>query len=94
MTIIKNDIVNDVIKKTKIDRNTARNLVELTLKKIKDTLASGDRVMISGFGNFNVVHKNARIGRNPKSKVTYEISERKVVVFSASKVLREEMNKN
>jgi len=48
--------------------------------------------MISGFGNFKVVHKKAQIGRNPKSLVTHEISERKVVVFNSLKVLRKKMN--
>ena len=80
--------------KTKSDRSTARNLVESILRHIKNTLASGDRVMISGFGDFKVVHKKARIGRNPKTKVIHEISERQVVVFSPSKILRKEMNKN
>jgi integration host factor subunit alpha len=94
MTRIKEDIVRNVATKIKIDRSIAKNLVELILKHIKDTLASGDRVMISGFGDFKVTHKKARIGRNPKSLVTYEISERKVVVFSPSKILRKEMNFN
>lgn len=94
MTLIKDDIVNNVMKKTKTDRSTVKNLTELIHRNIKNTLASGDRVMISGFGDFKVVHKKARIGRNPKTKVTYEISERKVVTFSPSKILRKEMNKN
>jgi integration host factor subunit alpha len=88
MTIIKDDIVNNVMKKIKIDRNTARNLVESILRNIKNTLASGDRVMISGFGEFKVRHKKARIGRNPKTKLEHEISERKVVTFQPSKILR------
>jgi integration host factor subunit alpha len=94
MTIIKDDIVNDVMKKVKLDRNMARNLVESIIKHLKITLTTGDDVMITGFGNFRVTHKKARIGRNPKSLVTYEISERKVVVFNPSKVLRKEMNPN
>lgn len=92
MTIIKDDIIHNVITKTKIDRNIAKILVETILRLIKETLASSNRIMISGFGDFKVVHKKARIGRNPKTLVTYEISERNVVVFSPSKVLRKEMN--
>jgi integration host factor subunit alpha len=94
MTIIKEDIVRDITTKIKIDRNLAKSMVELILRTIKETLASGNRVMISGFGDFKVVHKKSRIGRNPKSLVTYEISERKVVVFSPSKILRKEMNQS
>ena len=92
MTKIKEDIVRDVITKTKVDRNIARNLVESILKHIKDRLASGNGVLISGFGDFKVTHKKARIGRNPKTKEEHKISERKVVVFSPSNVLRKEMN--
>jgi integration host factor subunit alpha len=81
MTRIKEDIVRNVTTKIKIDRNLAKNLVELILKAIKDTLASGDSVMISGFGDFKITHKKERIGRNPKTKIEHVISERKVVTF-------------
>jgi integration host factor subunit alpha len=94
MTRIKEDIIRNVTTRIKIDRNLAKNLVELILKHIKNTLTSGDRVMISGFGDFKVTHKKERMGRNPKTKTEHVISERKVVVFSPSKVLRNEMNKN
>jgi integration host factor subunit alpha len=92
MTTIKEDIVHAVMKKTKSDRNTARNLVESILKHIKNSLASGDDAMISGFGNFKVTHKKARMGRNPKTKTEHLISERMVVTFDPSKVFRKEMN--
>ena len=92
MTIIKEDIIHDVVTKLKINRNIAKNLVESILKHIKYTLASGNGILISGFGDFKVVHKKARIGRNPKTKEEHIISERKVVVFSPSKVFRKEMN--
>jgi integration host factor subunit alpha len=92
MTRIKEDIIRDVMTQVALNRNTARNLVESVLSNIKDTLASGDSVMISGFGEFKVKHKRARIGRNPKTKVAHKISERKVVTFHASKVFRKELN--
>jgi integration host factor subunit alpha len=65
MTRIKEDIIRDVMTKVTLDRNTAKNLVESVLRIIKDTLSSGDGVMISGFGEFKVKHKRARKGRNP-----------------------------
>lgn len=92
MTRIKDDIVHIIMEKTKLERIIAKALVESILRYIKKTLESGGRVMISGFGDFKVVHKKARIGRNPKTNEEFEISERKVVVFSPSKVLRNEMN--
>jgi len=94
MTRIKEDIIRDVMSKIALDRNTAGHLVESVLRNIKDTLASGDGVMISGFGEFKVKHKRARRGRNPKTKIEYEISERTVVTFHTSKVFRREMNQD
>ena len=91
MTRIKEDIVRDVMTQITLDRNTARNLVEGLIRLVKDTLASGDGVMISGFGEFRVKHKRARRGRNPKTKVEYEISEREVVTFHPSKVFRRDL---
>jgi integration host factor subunit alpha len=92
MTRIKEDIIRDVMTQITLDRSTARNLVESILRNVKETLASGDGVMISGFGEFKIKHKRARMGRNPKTKVEFEISERTVVTFHASKTFRKEMN--
>ncbi|MBT4288635.1 MAG: integration host factor subunit alpha [Deltaproteobacteria bacterium] len=92
MTVTKDDIVNGVMKKTKLDRNIAKNLIESLVKIVKGTLASGEDVLISGFGQFQVRHKWARMGRNPNPKEAHEISERKVVTFYPSKVFRKKMN--
>ena len=92
MTRIKEDIIRDVMSKITLDRKYAKNLVESILQIMKDTLESGEEVMISGFGHFKVRHKSSRVGRNPKTKVSYEISERVVVTFYPSKVFRKELN--
>jgi integration host factor subunit alpha len=92
MTRIKEDIIRDVMTKITLDRSIASNLVESLLKNLKAPLASGEDVLISGFGEFRVRHKKARLGRNPITKVEYEISERNVVTFYPSKVFRKEMS--
>jgi integration host factor subunit alpha len=92
MTRIKEDIIRDVMTKITLDRKCAKNLVESILTIIKNSLEASEEVMISGFGYFKVRHKRARIGRNPKTKVPYEISERTVVTFYPSKVFRKELN--
>ena len=94
MTRIKEDIIRDVMTQITLDRNTARNLVEGLIRLVKDTLATGDGVMISGFGEFKVKYKRARIGRNPKTKIEHEISERTVVTFNSSKVLKRDLNQD
>ena len=92
MTRIKEDIIREVMNQIKLDRKFAKQIVESILLIMKEALESGDEVMISGFGHFKVRHKNSRVGRNPKTKVSYEISERTVVTFYPSKVFRKELN--
>ena len=92
MTIIKEDIVLNVMNELALDHKIAKKLIESILRNVMNTLASGEDVIISGFGGFKVHHKKPRIGRNPRTKVEHEISERKVVTFSPSRVLRNEMN--
>ena len=59
---------------------------------IKDTLESGDEVLISGFGKFELREKKPRPGRDPRSGRQYEINARRVVTFSPSRVWRQEIN--
>ena len=92
MTLIKEDITRRMMSKTGLDHTKSKALVESVIRTVKDSLASGKEVMISGFGQFHVKYKRARLGRNPKTKAEYEISERTVVTFSPSKVFRGEMN--
>lgn len=92
MTRIKEDIIREIMSKCGLDRNAARKMVESMLKPVKVSLENGETVLISGFGEFKVKHKRARIGRNPKTKEEFEISERNVVTFHPSKVFRKEMN--
>ncbi|MCP4298771.1 MAG: integration host factor subunit alpha [Proteobacteria bacterium] len=92
MTRIKEDIIRDVMTKITLDRKYAKSLVESILDIIKQSLKDGEEVMISGFGHFKVRHKSSRVGRNPKTKISYEISERTVVTFYPSKVFRRELN--
>jgi integration host factor subunit alpha len=92
MTLIKEDIVRPLMTQCGVDRKQAYKCINSLLKCLKTSLADGQDIMISGFGQFKIRHKNARKGRNPKTKVEYEISERDVVTFQPSKVFREELN--
>lgn len=67
--------------------------MERLLEIMKDTLVQGDDLLISGFGKFSVRQKNARRGRNPQTKESLMLRPRKVMVFKASGVLRERLNK-
>ena len=72
-----------------VTRNDARSLVDQCLEMISDALVAGDKVVISGFGSFNVRQKSDRIGRNPREpRETHVITARRVVVFRASPLLK------
>ena len=66
--------------------------LETVFDTIKETLAQGEKIKISGFGSFNVRDKNPRRGRNPQTKQDLQLRARKVVVFKTSGVLRRKIN--
>ena len=68
------------------------DVVETLFEVIKETLEKGEKIKISGFGNFVVRSKNSRVGRNPHTGETIEISARKVLTFKASQILKDAVN--
>ena len=91
MSLTKADIVERVYKEAGFSKKEAADLVELVFKIIKDTLAQGEKVKISGFGNFTIRDKATRIGRNPQTGESMEISARRVLTFKPSQVLKEDI---
>ncbi|HIC90602.1 MAG TPA: integration host factor subunit alpha [Syntrophaceae bacterium] len=92
MALTKERIITQVYEKAGLSKVKSREAVEILLEIIKDTLASGDNVLISGFGKFIVRSKGPRRGRNPQTQETLELKARKVVVFKTSGVLRNKIN--
>ena len=88
----KADIVEALYEKVGFSKKEAADLVELVFDTIKGTLAKGDKIKISGFGNFVVREKRSRVGRNPQTGQSIEISARRVLTFRPSQVLRSEVN--
>jgi integration host factor subunit alpha len=66
--------------------------VETVFELIKDKLAQGEKVKISGFGNFVVKEKRSRRGRNPQTGEEISITARRVLTFKSSQVLRKALN--
>ena len=91
MSLTKADIVERVYKEAGFSKKEAADLVDLVFKVIKDTLARGEKVKISGFGNFSIRDKATRVGRNPQTGEAMEISARRVLTFKPSRVLREDV---
>ena len=91
MTFTKEEIVHEVAK-AGFTRKKSVELVEGLLEIIKTTLEKGEELLISSFGKFYVSNKAERMGRNPKTGVEAVVSERRVVRFRCSPVLRDMMN--
>lgn len=75
-----------------LSKREAADIVDTTLELLKKTLEQGEKVKLSGFGNFSVRFKNARVGRNPATKEPMTISKRHVVTFKPSPRLKELVN--
>ena len=88
----KADIIEAVYDQIGFSKKETAEVVELVFETMKDTLAEGRKIKISGFGNFVVRDKRARPGRNPQTGEAITISERKVLTFKPSQVLKSALN--
>src|SRR5262245_66041506 len=89
----KTDISESVYEKVcGFSKKEASEIVETVFNCIKETLESGEKIKISGFGNFVVREKKARIGRNPQTGEEITISARRVLTFKPSQVLKNALN--
>jgi integration host factor subunit alpha len=91
-TVTKADIVEQVYEKMGFSKKEATDLVEMVFDSLKGVLISGEKVKISGFGNFVVRGKKERVGRNPQTGSQIKISARRVLTFRPSQVLKAILN--
>ena len=89
----KTDLVAIVAAKSGLTKKDAERVVSATVDAITETLAKGEKVQISGFGAFEVKTREARVGRNPRTKETIEIPATRQPVFKASKTLKDTIAK-
>jgi integration host factor subunit alpha len=89
----KSDLVERLVEIGAVTtRKGAHHLVEVVFEVMKKTLASGENIKLSGFGNFVARNKVARLGRNPKTGEKIVLDGRKVVRFRTSAILKTKMN--
>lgn len=93
MALTKAQIIEEISNRNGFTMKKSTDLVESLLEILKGTLASGDDVLISGFGKFCVKEKDSRRGRNPATGEDMMLSARKVVTFKCSASLRDEINR-
>lgn len=94
MTLTKAHIVENLFNQNVFTKTESAQIVETLFELIKQSLESGQDVLISGFGKFSVKEKNQRRGRNPQTGEPIILSPRRVVTFKCSGVLREKINEN
>ena len=92
MTLTKNLIVERLQAQLGFPKNQSAEITESLLEIIKSNLASGDDVLVSGFGKFCVKEKAERKGRNPATGEDAILPSRRVVTFKCSGKLREKVN--
>jgi integration host factor subunit alpha len=73
-------------------KKESADIVDLVFEMMKDTLGRGEKIKISGFGNFVLRDKRQRPGRNPQTGDPIKISERRVLTFKASQILKQALN--
>ncbi len=71
-----------------LSRKDAREMVDLFIEELVASLAAGEQVKLSGFGNFDLRDKKKRPGRNPKTGESVPIPARRVVTFRAGNTLK------
>jgi integration host factor subunit alpha len=92
-TVTRADLAEAVYQEVGLSRNDSATLVETVLGEIVGALTRGETVKISSFGSFSFRQKGRRIGRNPKTGDEVPILPRKVLVFRASHVLKNKINR-
>jgi integration host factor subunit alpha len=92
MALTKHDIVEQIQAGLDFPKNQSIDVTESLLELIKSSLASGDDVLVSGFGKFCVKEKKERKGRNPATGEDLMLKPRRIVIFRWSGKLRDKVN--
>lgn len=82
-------MIETVAKKSKLTKKDAERAINTLFDAVKDNLKRGQKVQIIPFGSFEVRHRAARNGRNPRTGARITIKARRVPVFKAGKALKE-----
>ncbi|HET8898323.1 MAG TPA: integration host factor subunit alpha [Rhodanobacteraceae bacterium] len=88
MALTKSDMAERLFMNVGLNKREAKEFVDAFFETMRDTLAKGEQVKLSGFGNFDLRQKNQRPGRNPKTGEEIPISARRVVTFRQGQKLK------
>ena len=90
--LTKADLADAIYATLPVDKQKAADIVEIYIEIIKDSLEKEGKVMLSGFGSYEVKFKPPRRGRNPQTGGSIILRARKVVKFKPSQLLRKAIN--
>jgi integration host factor subunit alpha len=93
-TLTRADLAEALVQQIGLPRNESQDLVERMIVEICSSLADGESVKLSSFGSFGIRQKGERIGRNPKTGEEVPITPRRVLVFRASNIMKERINRH
>lgn len=88
----KSELIEQISKRSELPLPSSRKALEALINTISETLASGDRVQLVGFGTFKVTQRAAREGRNPQNGEVIQIPATKTPSFSAGAELKKAVN--
>lgn len=91
--MIKSELIQQIAEENPhLYQSDVERIVATIFEEITSALARGERVELRGFGAFSVKHRDARIGRNPRTGESVEVAEKRVPFFKTGKLLRERLN--
>lgn len=91
--ITKSELIEKLAyKQNNLSSKDVERAVKILLEQMSESLSSGERIEIRGFGSFSLHHRPPRVGRNPKTGASVELSEKYVPHFKPGKLLRERVN--
>lgn len=93
-TLTRADLTEAVVRKVGLPRNESQDLVERVIEEICASLERGEAVKLSSFGSFGIRSKGQRVGRNPKTGQEVPITPRRVIVFRASNIMKDRINRS
>ena len=89
----KTELIAAIAEKAGMSKKDAEKALNATLDTVADALAAGDKVQLVGFGGFETKKREARMGRNPKTREAIEIPASCIPVFKAGKALKDKVAK-
>ncbi len=90
----KAELVDEVARVVQLTKKQAELIVNIVFDSIVDSLRSGQKIELRGFGSFRLRSRKSRTGRNPKTGEKVEVPSKKIPYFKPGKELKELINKS